>query len=218
MEGSKQRSSDSQQTDEWSKFSQEFLEKRINCKRIWIEWKVFRYSLLPLVIYLIDIALDCNLIVNYWMEGNERLFPLILTSIFVFLGTIGQSVLGVYYDYFTPVKRESWSYLMFISLLFGPLVRYEFIIQLSSKNSHSFLRFVNIWQDCYRCKLLMRQCKFPEALEHYKSMLNNVAMSKYLGLIEFFVESAPQAILQLYILYTGSDSVWSSKFITFSII
>ena len=130
MEGSElERSSDCQQTDEWSKFSQEFLEKRINCKRIWIEWKVFRYSLLPLVIYLIDIALDCNLIVNYWMEGNERLFPLILTSIFVFLGTIGQSVLGVYYDYFTPVKRESWSYLMFISLLFGPLVRYEFIIQ-----------------------------------------------------------------------------------------
>ena len=78
-------------------------------------------------------------------------------------------------------------------------------------------RYVKIWKRGLRCWKIHQQNDDParnqeinKALESYKRFMNDIVISKYLGLVDSFLEAAPQATFQLYLLMKEDDS-WPSK-------
>jgi len=72
-------------------------------------------------------------------------------------------------------------------------------------------RYVQIWKNGAQCLKMHLQNKKPleddqtrykavnQTLKAYKRFINDIVVSKYLGLVDSFLEAAPQATFQLYL-------------------
>jgi hypothetical protein len=85
-------------------------------------------------------------------------------------------------------------------------------------------RYVQIWKNGAQCLKMHLQNKKPleddqtrykavnQTLKAYKRFINDIVVSKYLGLVDSFLEAAPQVTFQLYLYFTKrEDDSWWSK-------